>query len=231
MLQSISKKKIYFYLLILLVLSSTFNFNIISKFKKINLVNNINIEGLNNKETTIIAKSLEIFKKRNIFFINKKEIDQRLNENSFLDNYTIIKILPSKLLVRVKKTEFIGLTIFEGEKYYVGKNGKLTHISLVEKKFNLPQIFGNFQINELLKLHKILNLNNFDIKKIKKYYYFKSNRWDIEYDNNTIVMLPSFDLEKSLRNYKSLIKVEKIRPGQIIDLRVENKIIVSNAEK
>tara|TARA_B100001175_G_scaffold10504_1_gene8269 strand:+ start:292 stop:987 length:696 start_codon:yes stop_codon:yes gene_type:complete len=231
MLQSISKKKIYFYLLILLVLSSTFNFNIISKFKKINLVNNINIEGLNNKETTIIAKSLEIFKKRNIFFINKKEIDQRLNENSFLDNYTIIKILPSKLLVRVKKTEFIGLTIFEGEKYYVGKNGKLTHISLVEKKFNLPQIFGNFQINELLKLHKILNLNNFDIKKIKKYYYFKSNRWDIEYDNNTIVMLPSFDLEKSLRNYKSLIKVEKIRPGQIIDLRMKNKIIVSNAKK
>ena len=231
MLQSISKKKIYFYLLILLVLSSTFNFNIISKFKKINLVNNINIEGLNNKETTIIAKSLEIFKKRNIFFINKKEIDQRLNENSFLDNYTIIKILPSKLLVRVKKTEFVGLTIFEGEKYYVGKNGKLTHISLVEKKFNLPQIFGNFQINELLKLHKILNLNNFDIKKIKKYYYFKSNRWDIEYDNNTIVMLPSFDLEKSLRNYKSLIKVEKIRPGQIIDLRMKNKIIVSNAKK
>ena len=231
MLQSISKKKIYFYLLILLVLSSTFNFNIISKFKKINLVNNINIEGLNNKETTIIAKSLEIFKKRNIFFINKKEIDQRLNENSFLDNYTIIKILPSKLLVRVKKTEFVGLTIFEGEKYYVGKNGKLTHISLVEKKFNLPQIFGNFQINELLKLHKILNLNNFDIKKIKKYYYFKSNRWDIEYDNNTIVMLPSFDLEKSLGNYKSLIKVEKIRPGQIIDLRMKNKIIVSNAKK
>ena len=231
MLQSISKKKIYFYLLILLVLSSTFNFNIISKFKKINLVNNINIEGLNNKETAILAKSLEIFKKRNIFFINKKEIDQRLNENSFLDNYTIIKILPSKLLVRVKKTEFVGLTIFEGEKYYVGKNGKLTHISLVEKKFNLPQIFGNFQINELLKLHKILNLNNFDIKKIKKYYYFKSNRWDIEYDNNTIVMLPSFDLEKSLRNYKSLIKVEKIRPGQIIDLRMKNKIIVSNAKK
>ena len=231
MLQSISKKKIYFYLLILLVLSSTFNFNIISKLKKLNLINNINIVGLNNKETAILEKNLEIFKKRNIFFINKREIDQRLNENSFLDNYTIIKILPSKLLVRVKKTEFIGLTIFEGEKYYVGKNGKLTHISLVEKKFNLPQIFGNFQINELLKLHKILNLNNFDIKKIKKYYYFKSNRWDIEYDNNTIVMLPSFDLEKSLRNYKSLIKVEKIRPGQIIDLRMKNKIIVSNAKK
>tara|TARA_B100000579_G_scaffold121786_1_gene98020 strand:+ start:724 stop:1419 length:696 start_codon:yes stop_codon:yes gene_type:complete len=231
MLQSISKKRIYFYFLILLVLSSTFNFNIISKFKKLNLINSINIVGLSNKETAILEKNLEIFKKRNIFFINKREIDQRLNENSFLDNYTIIKILPSKLLVRVKKTEFIGSTIFEGEKYYIGKNGKLTNVSLVEKQSNLPQIFGNFQVNELLKLHKILNLHNIDIKKIQKYYYFKSNRWDIEYGNNTIVMLPSFNLEKSLKNYKSFIKSEKIRPGQIIDLRVKNKIIVSNAKK
>ena len=231
MLQSISKKRIYFYLLILLVLSSTFNFNIISKFKKLNLINSINIVGLSNKETAILEKNLEIFKKRNIFFINKREVDQRLNENSFLDNYTIIKILPSKLLVRVKKTEFIGSTIFEGEKYYIGKNGKLTNVSLVEKQFNLPQIFGNFQVNELLKLHKILNLHNIDIKKIQKYYYFKSNRWDIEYDNNTIVMLPSFNLEKSLKKYKSFIQSEKIRPGQIIDLRMKNKIIVSNAKK
>jgi len=231
MLQSISKKRIYFYFLILIVLSSTFNFNIISKLKKLNLINNINIVGLNNKETAILEKNLEIFKKRNIFFINKKEIDQRLNENSFLDNYTIIKILPSKLLVRVKKTEFVGSTIFEGEKYYIGKNGKLTNISLVENQFDLPQVFGNFQVNELLKLHKILNLHNIDIKKIQKYYYFKSNRWDIEYGNNTIVMLPSFNLEKSLKNYKSFIKLEKIRPGQIIDLRVKNKIIVSNAKK
>ena len=230
MLQSISKKRIYFYLLILLVLSSTFNFNIISKLKKLNLINTINIVGLNNKETAILEKNLEIFKKRNIFFINKKEIDQRLTKNSFLENYTIIKILPSKLLVRVKKTEFIGSTIFEGEKYYIGKNGKLTNISLVEKQFDLPKIFGNFQVNELLKLHKILNLHNIDIKKIQKYYYFKSNRWDIEYDDNTVIMLPSYDLEKSLKNYIFFIKTKKIIPGQIIDLRMKNKIIVSNVE-
>tara|TARA_B100000965_G_scaffold353038_1_gene328644 strand:+ start:302 stop:997 length:696 start_codon:yes stop_codon:yes gene_type:complete len=231
MLQSTSKKRIYFYLLILLILSSTYNFNIISKFKKLNLINNINVEGLNNKETAILEKSLEIFKKKNIFFINKNEINQRLNENSFLDNYTIVKILPSKLLVRVKKTEFVGSTIFEGEKYYIGKNGKLTNISLVEKQSNLPQVFGKFNVNELLKLNKILNLNNFNLSKIKKYYYFKSNRWDIEYDDSTIIMLPSNNLENSLKNYISFTNTQKIIPGQIIDLRIKNKIIVSNAER
>ena len=230
MLQSISKKKIYFYLLILLLLSSTFNFNVILKLKKLNLVNIIDIVGLNKNEITILEKNLEIFKKRNIFFINKDEIDQRLNKNSFLESYTIIKIFPSKLLIKVKKTEFVGITFFEGEKYYIGKNGKLTNISLVEKQLDLPQVFGNFKVNELLKLHIILNSNGFNLNKIKKYYFYKSNRWDIKYDDNTIIMLPSYNLEKSLKNYILFIKTNKIMPGQIIDLRMNNKIIVSNAK-
>ena len=230
MLQSISKKRIYFYLLILLLLSSTFNFNIILKFKNLNLVKIIDIVGLNKKEIAILEKNLEIFKKRNIFFINKDEINQRLNKNSFLESYTIIKILPSKLLINVKKTEFVGLTFFKGEKYYIGKNGKLTNIALVEKQLNLPQVFGNFQVNELLKLHNILNSNGFNLSNIKKYYYYKSNRWDIEYDDNTIIKLPSYNLEKSLKNYILFIKTNKIIPGQIIDLRMNNKIIVSNAK-
>ena len=68
MLQSISKKRIYFYLFILLILSSTFNFDLISNFKNLNLVNNINIVGLSKKETYILEKNLEFFKKK-IFYL------------------------------------------------------------------------------------------------------------------------------------------------------------------
>ena len=229
--QSISKKRIYFYLFILLILSSTFNFDLISNFKNLNLVNNINIVGLSKKETKILEKNLEFFKKKNILFISKDEIVQRLNANSFLDNYTIIKILPSKLLVKVNKTEFIGTTLFNGEKFYIGKNGKLTKVSFVEKEFNLPKVFGNFQVIELLKLQKVLKLNNFNLNKIIKYSYFKSNRWDIEFDDKTIIMLPSFNFEKSLQNYKSFIKKNEIKSGQLIDLRMRDRIIISNVER
>ena len=229
--QSISKKRIYFYLFILLILSSTFNFDLISNFKNLNLVNNINIVGLSKKETYILEKNLEFFKKKNILFISKDEVAQRLNSNSFLDDYTVVKILPSKLLVKVNKTEFIGTTLFNGEKFYIGKNGKLTKVSLVEKEFNLPKVFGNFQVIELLNLQKILRLNNFNLNKIIKYSYFKSNRWDIEFDNKTIVMLPSFNFEKSLQNYKSFLKKNEIKLGQLIDLRMRDKIIISNVER
>ena len=229
--QSISKKRIYFYLFILLILSSTFNFDLTSNFKNLNLVNNINIVGLSKKETKILEKNLEFFKKKNILFISKDEFVQRLNSNSFLDSYTIIKILPSKLLVKVNKTKFIGTTLFNGEKFYIGKNGKLTKVSFVEKEFNLPKVFGNFQVIELLKLQKVLKLNNFNLNKIIKYSYFKSNRWDIEFDDKTIIMLPSLNFEKSLQNYKSFIKKNEIKSGQLIDLRMRDKIIISNVER
>ena len=231
MLQSISKKKIYFYLLILLLLSSTFNFNIISKFKKLNLISHINILGLNEKEKNILEKNLEIFINKNIFLISREEIDNRMRINSFLDNYNIVKIFPSKLLVNVKKTEFVGKTILDGEKFYIGKNGKLTKIFLVEKEYNLPQVFGSFEVNEFLKLQKTLNTNGFNLSKIKKYYYYKSNRWDIQNNDYDVLKIPSYNIEKSLKNYKSLLKTNKIIPGQLIDLRIKNKIILSNAKR
>ena len=231
MLQSISRKRIYFYLLILLLLSSTFNFNIISKFKKLNLISHINILGLNEKEKNILEKNLEIFINKNIFLISKEEVSNRIKINSFLDNYNIIKVFPSKLLVNVKKTEFVGKTILDEEKFYIGKNGKFTKTLLVEKEYNLPQVFGSFEVNEFLKLQKILNTNGFNLSKIKKYYYYKSNRWDIENNDDIILMLPSHNIEKSLINYRSLLKTNKIIPGQLIDLRMNNKIILTNEKK
>jgi len=231
MLQSISKKRIYFYLFILLFLSSTFNFNIISKFNKLNLISHINILGLSEKEKNLLEKSLETFVNKNIFLINKEEFDKKIRINSFLDNYNIVKVFPSKILVNVKKTEFVGKTILDGDKLYIGKNGKFTKIFLVEKEDNLPQVFGNFEVNEFLKLQETLNTNGFDLRKIKKYYYYKSKRWDIENNDDVILMLPSHDIEQSLKNYKLILKTNKVMPGQLIDLRMKNKIILSNDKR
>ena len=231
MLQSISKKKIYFYLWILILLSSTFNFNIISNFNKLNLIKHINIVGLNEKEKNILEKNLKILINKNIFLINKDEAEKILNNNSFIDTYKIVKVFPSNLLVNVKKTKFVGKTILDGEKFYIGKNGKLTKISLVEKEYNLPQVFGNFEVYEFLKLQEILLKNDFNLDKIKKYYYYKSKRWDIENNDNVLIRLPSENVENSLKNYRSLMKTNKIIKSNLIDLRIKNKIIFTYEKK
>ena len=231
MLQSISKKKIYFYLLILLLLSSTFNFNIISNFNKLNLIKHINIVGLNDKEKNILEKNLKIFINKNIFLINKDEAEKILKNNSFIDTYKIVKVFPSHLLVNVKKTKFVGKTILDGERFYIGKNGKLTKISLVEKEYNQPQVFGSFEVYEFLKLQEILLKNGFKLDKIKKYYYYKSKRWDIENNDNVLLRLPSENIENSLKNYRTLIKTNKIIKSNLIDLRIKNKIIFTYEKK
>ena len=231
MLQSISKKKIYFYLLILLLLSSTFNFNIISNFNKLNLIKHINIVGLNDKEKHILEKNLKIFINKNIFLINKDKAEKILKNNSFIDTYKIVKVFPSNLLVNVKKTKFVGKTILDGEKFYIGKNGKLTKISLVEKEYNLPQVFGSFQVYEFLKLQEMLIKNGFNLDKIKKYYYYKSKRWDIENNDNVLLRLPSENIENSLKNYRTLMKTNKIIKSNLIDLRIKNKIIFTYEKK
>tara|TARA_B100000029_G_C17503313_1_gene933498 strand:- start:691 stop:1386 length:696 start_codon:yes stop_codon:yes gene_type:complete len=231
MLQSISKKKIYFYLFTLIFLSSAFNLNIISKFKKLNLINHINIIGLSEKENRILQKNLKIFINKNIFLVSREEVIEILKNNSFLDSYNIVKVFPSKILVNVQKTEFVGITIVDGKKFYIGKNGKLTQVSLVEKEYNLPGVFGTFEVTEFLKLQEILNSNGFNLSKIKKYYHYKSNRWDIENNNNVILMLPSKDIEKALSNYGYLLRTNKVIEKNLIDLRIKNKIILTDAKR
>ena len=44
-------------------------------------------------------------------------------------------------------------------------------------------------------------------------------------------MLPSFNFEKSLQNYKSFIKKNEVKSGQLIDLRMRDRIIISNVER
>ena len=69
--QSINRKKIYFYLLILLFLSTSFNFNLLKGFREISIINKININGLDKHEEKLVKEKLEIILNANSFFLNK----------------------------------------------------------------------------------------------------------------------------------------------------------------
>ena len=73
--------------------------------------------------------------------------------------------------------------------------------------------------------------SGYNLSNIKKYYYYKSNRWDIENHDNIILKLPSIEIEQSLKNYGNLLKKKNVVPGQLIDLRIKNKIILTNEKK
>ena len=231
MQQSINKKRIYLYLLIFFFLSTIFNLNIISIFHDLKKIKIIDIKGLKETEENLIRQELKIYKDNNIFLINKKEVLDSLSIFKFIDNISIHKVLPSKLTIFAKKTKLLGISILDGNKFYIGANSELIPFSQVQKKEGLPLVFGKFQINEFLKLQEILIEKKINLNSINKYFYYQSKRWDIEFYNGTILMLPYRKIDNSIEIYVSLVKDNRINSNSIIDLRVPNKIILTHDEK
>ena len=229
--RSINKKKIYFYLFILLFLSTTFNFSFVENIRKSKLLNKIDIEGLNKKEQEILKNELSMFLNKNIFLLDESEILKKLDAFKFFDKVYIQKILPSTINVLVKKTRILGITYIDGKKYFVGKNGKLIPSFQIDNIYELPTIFGNFSVSEFLILQNIFKKNQIDINKIKKYFYHKNKRWDLEDVNGITIMLPSKKIVNSLKIYNSLIENNKIEKLRIIDLRIPNQMVLTHEEK
>ena len=229
--QSINRKKIYFYLLILLFLSTSFNFNLLKGFREISIINKININGLDKHEEKLVKEKLEIILNANSFFLNKKIILKNLNQFNFLDSVTVQKILPSEINVNLIKTTFTGRTIIDGEKYYIGKNGKLTNAKQVNNKDNLPLVFGKFEAKDFLKLQNILKKKKINLDKINKYFYYRNKRWDIQNKDGLTVMLPSKNLNESIDIYKKLIESRNLNTIKIVDLRIPKQIILTSEKK
>ena len=229
--QSINKQKIYFYLLILIFLTTIFNFQFLNNLNKFYNLKKIDIYGLNESDRKLLEKELNKLLNKNIFLISKIEILTKLNNFKFIDQISIKKILPSKLMISAKKTNFLGVTFLDGTKYFVGSNGKYIYYKKADDDGNLPLIFGNFQISDFLKLIEILKNLNFDTSIIEKYYHHKSKRWDLKYKNGLIIKLPSNNIINALETYKNFINIEKINETKIVDLRIINQVILSNEKK
>ena len=136
----INKKKIYFYLVSLILLSSIFNINIISNYENLIKVKDIEIVGLNSKEQKNIKNELGFLKNKNIFLIKKNDLKEILNDFNFINYFIINKILPSKIELFIKKTNLIGVTYKNQNKFYIGENGKLIAESDLENTENLAAL-------------------------------------------------------------------------------------------
>ena len=227
MRQSISKYKLYFYLILLIFLSSTFNFQLLENFRNKFNLKTINIEGLTFEEKKMLEVELNKFRKVNIFKINKDIILQQLSKFNFIENIYISKIIPSSINIKLSKTSILGKTIRNGNIYYIGKNGQFINPNQLIDTEVSANVFGDFDIQEFLSLHKILNNNKIDVNKIDTYYYFKNKRWDLIFSNELILKLPSNNTEKSIQIYKKLLVNKKLENVKIIDLRLNNQIILT----
>ena len=227
MLQLIDRSKIYVYLALLLILLSVHNLNSINfinnffKIKKI-IVNNDIGENFNKE----ILASLNKFYNFNIFTVNSDEISNVLNDFSIISEYKIKKQYPSVIKIDLKKTNILAYYFENNQKTFLGENGK----KIINKKYtnrDLPLIVGEVDIKKFLELKKKLINNGFKLNDFDKFYFFKSNRWDLLYKNRITIKLPIDDLNFSINLLKDIIQNSNENNIKIIDLRIKNRVILS----
>ena len=228
MLQSINKKKIYFYLVSFLFISTIFNNNLIGNLKNVFKVREVEIENVKKEISENILSNTSFLKGENIFFVNKNFLIERLNKLNFIENINIKKKYPSTINIITQETSLIGITYIDQKKHFVGLNGKFIFEEDIINKKKLPVIFGKFNPDEFILLQKELLKQKVNLSHINRYYFHKNKRWDLYFKNNIIVQLPNKNYSKAIELFREFKISNKIASDTIIDLRVENRLILKN---
>ena len=229
MLQLIDKKKkIYFYIFIFFLVSTLNNISFLKVSNNFLNVKKIDVKGLNKNLNSEIHESVRFLLNNNLLFADKEKLTKKLNEFSFLDSYEIFKKFPSNIEIILHQTELVGTTIKENKKFFIGNNGKLIPIETYENYKELPNVFGDFVVDDYLNLIKKFKLNEFKYNNITDYYFFPSGRWDIKTSSGNLIKFSSSNLNKSIKIAKKIIESSSIKKKKILDLRIPNQVIILN---
>jgi len=220
--QQISKR-IIIYLFIFLFLGTLNNKNfLLLSFEKDNY---FEIKDLSETKNDEIIQELSKFNTENLFILKKDEVSETIKSHKIVERFFAFKNYPSNLNIKIEKTKFLAITKKNSLDYYVGTNGNLIKVENIKE--DLPFIFGDVDVLEFLKLKNIIDNSNFNYSQIKKFYYFKSKRWDIETKDGLLINLPSKNLNNSFKILSRIQKNNDFNDYRNIDLRQQNQIIVN----
>ena len=185
-------------------------------------INKIQVSGLSNIVNLQIRDKLQKLLNINIFFINKDKIDKIISEYNLVELYSVKKIYPKKIEVKIEQTKIIA-KISGSNNILVGSNGKLIKHETNEK---VPFLFGKYNSKNFLEFKKIIDNSEFNFNDLKSVSFYPSKRWDITTIGNILINLPQDNLLQSLNLAYKLMINDNFKEIKIIDLRVKNHLVI-----
>ena len=221
MLQKIDKKNyIFFYLIILIILSSIHNSNF--KYNNFFTIKKIEVVGLNKTDNLFLENKLAGLVGSNIFVLNKNSFEL-INSVNLIKSYNVKKIYPNKVKVYLESAVAISVIKNSNELVILGNNGKIIDLKTLPK--NIPEVSGTSDMKKVFKTIEIISKSPFDIRKVKKISFFQSKRIDIELENKRKIKFPiNFTIDDLNFGFR-VVNDEKFNKSKVIDLRIPNKVI------
>ena len=144
----------------------------------------------------------------NIFLLNKEILINELNNYNYVESFKVSKYYPSKIIINLKQTNLLAVTVENNKKYFIGSNGKLIDYEVFDQNFYLPNFFGKFSKKEFISFINVINQTSFNYNEISDIFFFKSGRWDIKTKDHQTIKLPKENLKKGITvNFGRYLKV------------------------
>ncbi len=217
-------------LIFIFILFSSYNPNDLNsntgEKKNFFLIKKIIINNTQLVNKSVIQERLNAMYKKNIFLIKRKYIQESLQKIDFLEKIEVKKKYPDTIIVSVIETKPIATIYKNQKKYFLDTSSNLIPFSEIKDIKNLPNVFGEGSQKHLVNFVKKLEKNNFPINKIKSFSYFPIGRWDLQFENNKIIKFPYNLSDILIVKISKLLNDEDFKNYNIIDLRVDGKIIV-----
>ena len=217
-------------LLIIFIFLSTYNpkeFNLISnKSKSLFKIQNIEIKNNFLIKKSKIEKKLSNIYNKNIFFIDEKDIEKPLREIDFLEKIEVKIKYPNTVVIKIFETKPVAIFNKNKDKYLLDSASNFIFFENNANFNDLPSIYGEGAENNFIYFLNQLKKNDFPYEQIKNFYYFQIGRWDLQLFNNKIIKFPSNGINDAIIKSVELLNREDFKNYNIIDLRVDGKIIV-----
>jgi len=188
--------------------------------QKIIIVNNLLV-----KKEGIYQNLKEVYSE-NIFLMKRKNIEKLLIKIDFLEKIEIKKKYPNTLIIKVFETRPVGILFKDKAKYLLDNSSNLITFDKSKNYNHLPSIFGDGAEKNFINFFNRLKVNNFPREKIKNFYYFQIERWDLQLISNKVIKFPHNVTDAIIEKSAQLLSNKDFENYNIIDLRVAGKIIV-----
>ncbi len=198
-------------------------------FKEKIIISQLNIKEIIVENNSLVKKKdvkkllISIYNK-NIIFLDNKEIEKALTQNSFIETFDVKKIYPQTLKIRIFEKKPIAILLNKKKKFFLSDKIELIEFENIKKYQDLPYVFGNrddFKIfyNDLKKM-------NFPFDLISKYTLYESKRWDLETKDKIVIKLHSKNYLKNIKNYLDSRNKQNFKKYKIFDYRINNQLIL-----